>query len=49
MIPDEMRVIPDEVRMIPDEMRVEAGELVRALKVVDQLSGGHGGDAQQYC
>ena len=31
----------------PDKMRVEAGELVRALKVVDQLSGGHGGDAQQ--
>ena len=31
----------------PDEVRVEAGELVRALKVVDQLSGGHSGNAQQ--
>ena len=34
-------------REVPDEMRVEAGELVRALEVVNQLPGGHCGNAQQ--
>ena len=33
----------------PDKMGIEAGELVGALKVVNQLPGGQGGDAQQKC